>query len=121
MKSIQHISKAKFKISTPGVAGSELELDFNPIIDEFNLIGDFTLIHWQARPKGYREWGIYTSSTDTYRSIGELVQNVGGYRSLQLDDQTAKSIPSAVLYSNENKCTCINDKAILGIVSVNDL
>ena len=49
MKIVQRISKAKFKISTLDVKDSSLELDFNPIIDQFKLTGDFKLIHWQKR------------------------------------------------------------------------
>ncbi len=98
MKIVQHISKAKFKIITPGVANSELMLNFNPVISKFELKGDFYLIHWQARPKGYREWGIYYSLKDTYFSCVNLPRGgYGGFRLLMLDDKTANTIPSAVV------------------------
>ncbi|MGD1918772.1 MAG: hypothetical protein ACFCAD_07700 [Pleurocapsa sp.] len=42
-------------------------------------------------------------------------------KSLQLDDKTANSIPSAVLYTGEDKITCINDKAIIGKVFLSDV
>lgn len=121
MKVIQKTGAAKFRVSTPGVSSSDLDLDFNPLIKEFNLVGSFTLIHWQAKPKGYREWGIYSSRDDSYQSVAELKVNVATCRSLQLDDLTATSIPSAVLYTSEDKCNCINDKAILGNVMIEDL
>ncbi len=110
MKQINKIQKAKFKVATPGVAGSELELDFQPVIDQFELEGDFILIHWQARPKGHRQWGIYSSRDDNYRSTSELAINLASVKSLQLDDATAKTIPSAVLYVQEERITCINDR-----------
>lgn len=97
MKNITKVSQAKFKISTVDVTGSELLLDFNPIIDEFKLVGDFYLIHWQARPKGHRQWGIYNSSNDTYTSMLEPPKSYGSMQYLMLDDATAKTIPSAVI------------------------
>ena len=121
MKAIQKLGKAKFKISTPNVPSSDLELDFNPIIEQFKLEGNFCLIHWQARPKGHREWGIYSSVDDTYQSQGELKVNMGTVKSLQLNDATAKSIPSAVLYTNAYRLTCINDSTIIGDVLLSDI
>ncbi len=121
MKQITKIQKAKFKVATPGVTGSELELDFQPVIDQFGLEGDFILIHWQARPKGHREWGIYSSKDDSYRSVAELTFNVVSVQSLQLDDATAKTIPSAVLYTAEDRITCINDRSIIGQVFLSDV
>ncbi len=49
-KQITKIQKAKFKVATPGVTGSELELDFQPVIDQFKLEGDFVLIHLASPP-----------------------------------------------------------------------
>lgn len=121
MKNITRIAAAKFKVSTPNIPNSELELDFNPIINEFKLTGNFTLIHWQARPKGYRQWGIYSSLDDSYRAVEELTINLSSAKSLQLNDAAATTIPSAVLYSNETRVNCINDKLIIGNVFASDL
>ncbi|MEM6612300.1 MAG: hypothetical protein AAF652_08605 [Cyanobacteria bacterium P01_C01_bin.72] len=121
MKLIQKIGKAKFKVSTPGVTGGDLELDFNPVIEQFNLKGNFCLIHWQARPKGHREWGVYSSKDDSYQSQEKLKLNITVAESLQLDDTQAKTIPSAVFYTGEDKITCINEKTILGEVFLSDL
>ena len=121
MKTITKTAQAKFKVTTPGITGSDLELDFNPVIEEFKLEGNYTLIHWQARPKGYREWGIYSSADDSYRSVAELTINFATVKSLQLDDATAKSIPSAVLYCQEQKLTCINERSIIGQVFLSDV
>jgi hypothetical protein len=98
MKIIERIATGKFKVTTPDVENGELLLDFNPIIQTFNLSGRFKLIHWQARPKGHREFGIYDYKFDSYRSL--LVTESIGYGSielLQLDDTTANTIPSAVI------------------------
>ena len=98
MKTVHKISKAKFMVTTVDVPNGELQLDFNPVIEQFKLGGDFYLIHWQARPKGYREYGIYTSVDDSYRSTDKIPTSYGGMACLQLDDMTASTIPSAVIY-----------------------
>ena len=121
MKIIQKLGEARFKVSTPSVPSSDLELDFNPIIKQFKLSGNYLLIHWQARPKGYREWGIYSSKDDSYHSVAKLSINIAITESLQLDDKTAKTIPSAVLYSREDELTCINQKAVIGKVFLSDV
>ena len=103
MKKIQKIEKGKFKISTSGVPNSEITLDFNPIIQQFNLDQgrqDYKLIHWQGRPKGVREWGIFDPQTDSY-CCGVYKNHMmiwGGMKLLMLNDQTATTLPSAVVY-----------------------
>ena len=109
MKTIQKIAKAKFKISTDNVANSEIELDFNPIIHEFALEGDYQLIHWQAKPKGHRQWGIYSSKTDSYHSIADFDEVKS--KPLQLNDETATTVPSAVLLVSGCKLILIDDVA----------
>ena len=103
MKKIQKTGKGKFKVSTPGVVNSEIQLDFTPLIDTFELgkgRTDYKLIHWQGRPKGEREWGIYDPQTDSY-SCGVFANHptvYGGMKLLMLDDKTATTLPSAVLW-----------------------
>lgn len=96
-KHIKKLAKGRFNVSTLNIANSQLILDFNPIIQKFNLTGNFSLIHWQARPRGYREWGIYNSQTDSYESLSGF-QMEAVFKSLQIPDSEAVSIPSAVLY-----------------------
>ncbi|MEO1692182.1 MAG: hypothetical protein AAFR63_11735 [Cyanobacteria bacterium J06631_6] len=121
MKLITKTGEAKFKVSTPGIPGSDLDLDFNPIINEKKLKGNYTIIHWQGRPKGHREWGIYQSKDDSYSTfIGGSI-NAGVTELFMLDDKTAKTLPSAVLISPEDKVTCINEKTIIGEVFLSDL
>lgn len=84
-------------IETQNVPNSGLKLDFNPIIDKFKLEGDFYLIHWQARPKGHRMYGIYDHQNNSYRCCENLPPSYGSTRLLQLDDATARSVPSAVI------------------------
>lgn len=97
-KLIQKLGKGKFRIETPNISDSVLSLDFNPVIEQFKLSGDFYLIHWQARPKGYRMYGIYSSKDDSYICCEHLPKSYGACQLLQLDDATAKIIPSAVIW-----------------------
>lgn len=105
MKLITKLERAKFKIATVAqqlIPNSELELDFNPLISEFKLTGDYYLLHWQARPKGYREWGIYRAVDDSYHSLPKIPTCYGGWSTLQLDDGEAMTLPSAVLLIRGN-------------------
>ena len=113
MKTIQKLAKAKFKVSTDNVPNSELELDFNPVIEEFDLSGDFLLIHWQARPKGYRRWGIYVSGTDRYYSLKAIDLERWTGKTLQLDDMTAKTVPSAVLLVKNARLIIVDESGII--------
>jgi hypothetical protein len=103
MKELRKIATAKFKVSNPDLPNSELLLDFNPIVNHFNLNlsgRDYQLIHWQGRPKGDRQWGIYDSKTDSYRTgiYDDYRQFAyGGLKLLMLDDRSTDTLPSAVL------------------------
>lgn len=89
-------AKRCFRILTPEADNFQLILDFNPLIEKFKLTGEFKLIHWQAKPKGYREWGIYDSKDDSYKSL-EKFDLTGKFTTLQIPDSEVKSVPSAVL------------------------
>ena len=95
-KIIKKIGKGAFSVTVPNIKGGLLILDFNPLIKYFNLSGNFDLIHWQARPRKYREWGIYNSRSDTYLSLPKI-EFEGKLISLQIPDEKAVTLPSAVL------------------------
>ncbi|NJO99182.1 MAG: hypothetical protein HC775_16760 [Hyellaceae cyanobacterium CSU_1_1] len=98
MKIINKQDRGKFAIATESVPESEINLDFNPLINQFELTGDYYLIHWQARAKGYRQWGIYRTCDDSYHSRLKIPMAYGGWSTLQLEDATATTLPSAVLF-----------------------
>ncbi len=95
-KIITQLGKARFRLVTVNIPNSQIILDFNPLIHKFQLKGEFSLIHWQARPKKYREWGIYNSVEDRYSSIPDF-KIEGIFTSLQIPDVSAYSLLSAVL------------------------
>lgn len=95
-KGISKLAAHKFSVVTLGVASSQLILDFAPILAEFNPDG--VLLHWQSRPKGHREWGLYEIATDNYYSCPDIQFNrVAEIELLQLNDRSVFTIPSAVV------------------------
>lgn len=84
--------------------GFKLQMNFNPIIDWFRLRGKFCILHWQAKPFGQRRWGIYDAGMDEYISLKycELQLQVIP-QLLQVDENTIKTVPTAVLYFRDSK------------------
>lgn len=97
---ITKINKARFNVMTVSTVNFQLILNFNPLIEKFNLTGNYKLVHWQAKPKNSRRWGIYNSKDDSYQSL-ENFQLKGIIQSLQIPDKESISIPSAVLLLKE--------------------
>jgi hypothetical protein len=88
----------------PDLKDFELKMDFNPIIEKFNITGKFCLLHWQAKPFGLRRWGIYDGGTDKYFAVKwDCLDIVSTAIPLQLDEQIIKTVPTAVLYFKESK------------------
>lgn len=98
IKTIVKTSPGIFRLTTENIANSQIILNFNPIITQFNLNGNYCLVHWQARPKGYREWGIFDSKSDRYFSVDKFDFTVDLGKTLQINDQEITALPSAVIY-----------------------
>lgn len=76
------------------LSDSLITLDFNPIIKAANLINNFAICHYQARPKGLRRWGIFYDSN--YFSV-EKISSALPYESILLDESDLIYPPNAVL------------------------
>lgn len=76
------------------IPNSLINLDFNPIIKSANLIKDFAICHYQARPKGLRRWGIFYN--DDYFSVERISSSVP-YESIWLDETELNFPPNAVI------------------------
>jgi len=99
-QSVNKLSHAKFSIKWSNVTNSELILNFNPVITQYKLTGTYCLLHWQAKPKYYRRWGIYYSEDDYYYSFDWNELNVNEKilcRALQIDESKFKTVPTAVI------------------------
>lgn len=102
-KLIEKLGVGKFRVTTPEQPNQTLELNFNPIIKQFELDQgkqNYKLIHWQGRPKGDRQWGIYDAEADSYMCgvFNGHSAMYGGSKLLMLPDDTTKTIPSAVVH-----------------------
>lgn len=64
---VEKIEKGKFKIEWESVPDSTILLDFNPLMNVFNLHNrPLVLEHWQAKPEELRRWGLYCVLSDNY-------------------------------------------------------
>lgn len=96
--------QGRVTLTYPHLLDFELKMDLNPIINNFQLTGNFCLLHWQAKPFGLRRWGIYDAGIDEYFAATWdcLDINCRG-TPLQLDETTVTSVPTAVIYFREAK------------------
>lgn len=96
------ISKGQFRVfwDEKQYADQALRLDFNALIHHFKLTGNYCLLHWQARPKGLRRWGIYDAVSDQYFGLDyDAVQIKScSVKLLQMDETKLQFPPSAVLW-----------------------
>lgn len=94
----------KVKLTYPAMLDFLLEMNFNPFIDRFRLHGQFCLLHWQAKPKNERRWGVYDGGMDNYTSLkyDELQLQVVP-QLLQVDESVIETVPTAVLVFPNSK------------------
>lgn len=91
-------SLGKVKLTYPTMPDFLLEMDFNPLIDRFRLRNDFCILHWQAKPKGERRWGVYDRRADNYTSLKyDQLQITVVPTALQVDENIIKTVPTAVM------------------------
>lgn len=76
-----------------------LPLDFRPLINWYSLNGHFCILHYQARPKPGRQYGIYDSYTDQYYSppVSRLQILATKTRLLQIDERSNNTQPTAAM------------------------
>lgn len=62
----------QFQICWQHRLDAKIQLDFNPLNNKFELTKlykHFLLVHFQAKPKDLRQWGIYQFPEDNYTSV----------------------------------------------------
>ena len=104
----EHRTKNTFKIywlsdNKSQLKESIIELDFNPLINHVLnstfKANYFCLVHWQARPKGLRQWGVFDSTTSNYYASRELsFKTAVEPKTIQLDELKIKTLPTAVVF-----------------------
>lgn len=107
---IRKYDRFKFSLTYLSIPDFILRLNFEPIIEEFNLEGDFTLLHWQAKPKQLRRWGAFCQSQGVtqYHAFDRFTSQGNQHKGFQLDESETLFVPTAVIcYPG---CTCSIDE-----------
>lgn len=96
---ISKISARKFAMHWLGHLNSNLVVDFTPVINQNNLVGSYVLIHWQAKPKNLRTWGLYDSRTDSYHSFkkGDIFFPESRIEIVDIDEKFVNTVPTALI------------------------
>lgn len=87
---------------------SLITLDFNPVIKEAKLVKDFAICHYQARPKGLRQWGVFYD--ENYFSVKSINAKVA-YESIWLDEKAITLPPNAVIVHKNCKAVITDSRA----------
>lgn len=93
---------------------SLITLDFNPIIKAANLVKNFAICHYQARPKGLRRWGIFYE--EDYFSVEKVTSSIP-YETIWLDESSLTFPPNAVLIHQNCQLVFNQSEATLRSIS----
>jgi len=108
----RQIGEAKFHLIWNKSLSLSIRLDFAPLIDQVQRQGQmshFCLVHWQARPKYLRRWGVFgfLPSTNIYlvcNTIQIQVRQQTAY-TIQLDESQIRTVPTSVIVYPNCKAT----------------
>ncbi len=98
---ITKTSPGNFTSQWQGISNSTLNVNFNPLIKQHNLSGNFILLHWQAKPKPYRRWAYYKSPEDIYVPFDwdRLKINTRlNLKPIEISEEKWGTVPTAVIY-----------------------
>jgi len=102
IRQVTRLDNGRFLLKYKHLPNFEMELNFTPFIRIFNLTGAFTLLHWQAMPKGLRTWGAYTHSPDrddyAVFDYPDFKPTTARHQILQIDEVLVNIRPTAVVY-----------------------
>jgi hypothetical protein len=77
------------------IPDSELTLDFNPILECLGFTGSFCLLHYQAKPKFLRRFGVYCNGF--YFSTNQTIASSCTSLAVVLDESKLILPPNAVI------------------------
>ncbi len=110
---ITRLSDRRFNLCWERQYDTAMVLDFNPLVEGFGLRSPFCLLHFQARPKGLRRWGIYDGASDVYYSLSsERVKLEAPGRLIQIPDGEGV-MPTAVLLYDNSGATVLEDDSVV--------
>jgi hypothetical protein len=93
-QTIRKLSDFRVILTYADLPTFKLVMDFRPLWELVNPTGPCCLVHWQAKPRGQRRWGIFDGTT--YRSFEGYSSELPG-EGLQLDENQVLTVPTAVL------------------------
>ncbi len=116
-QTIEKLANGTFRSQWQGVTDSTLKLNFDVLIEHFGLTGEFCLVHWQAKPKGLRRWGVYCRAADMYYAADEILFDEGlTVETLQMDERIVKTVPTAVLCLRGAIAEQVNDRILVRLI-----
>lgn len=110
--SVRRYDTYKFSLTYKSIPDFSLRLNFEPLIREFNLEGDFTLLHWQAKPKTLRRWGAFCQQGETtqYHFFDNFIAEPIPCKGFQLNESETIYVPTAVIYYPNASCSVYQGK-----------
>ena len=93
-QTIRKISDFRVVLTYSELPKFKLVMDFKPLWELVTPDGPCCLVHWQAKPRGERRWGIFD---------GQIYRSYEGYSSelpvegVQVDENQVLTVPTAVL------------------------
>lgn len=116
---IRQLSKFRFAITYQEFRGFILRLNFEPVIMVHELVGNYSLLHWQAMPKGERRWGCFCmiDGNTSYHSFLSLMPVTGVmFSGIQIDETFYTFVPTAVMYCANSSLTVKDQVGILKLL-----
>jgi hypothetical protein len=111
---VTRLDVGKFLLRYRNMPNFELEMDFSPFNKIFNLKETYTLLHWQAAPKGLRTWGAYVAAPDRDDYIvfdyPEFEPCNHPHQLLQIDEVLVNTRPTAVIYYPDRVMIKVDNK-----------
>ncbi|NJL89709.1 MAG: hypothetical protein HC916_07840 [Coleofasciculaceae cyanobacterium SM2_1_6] len=114
---ITKTGESQFNLTWENVPDSTINLDFRPLQKVFKLTGVYCLLHWQAKPKGLRRFGVYESLNDNYLSVDSADLLIAPYLKtgvLQIDEKVHTTLPTAVMLYEKCYLRQIEEKWLIG-------
>ncbi len=96
--------------------GVKLTVNFANFVSQYQ-VDNGIIIHWQSKPVGYREWGLYDVAKNEYISTPHfaIAPGLSAY-GLELDD-FGGYVPSAVLYY-PNASVVVDENGLVSVAPV---
>lgn len=100
-QTIRKLSEYRFMIEYRDLPDTRLIMNFEPCVTAANATDNYCLLHWQAKPRGHRRFGIFNkfAGETNYASTDQpLIAADLNIQAIQVDELSLNTIPTAMLY-----------------------